>query len=335
MLAAAAVVRGVGDVLHPTGSALSWFSPIAWAQQTRVFVDLRWWPLLLTLVATAALVALAYRLADGRDVGSGLVPARPGPATASPRLSGPFGLAVRQQRGSLVGWAVGVALTGATFGSLTDSVLDAIRDNPVMADFIAAGGGASLVDTFFGVLMVYIALGAGAFAVGSVLRLRAEEGAGRLESLLATALSRPRLLGAGLVVAVGGAALVLVGGGLAMGAAAAAVTGDGSLVLTLAGAALAHLPAVLVLVGVATLLLGVAPRWTGLAWLPLGYAVLVGMFAALLRLPVAAQRFSPFHWVPAIPAVELDVVPLLVLAAIGAMLVVLGAIGYRRRDVPS
>ena len=82
---------------------------------------------------------------------------------------------MRQQRGSLVGWAVGLVLTGATFGSLTDSVLEAVRDNPVMSDVIASGGGGELVDQFFAVLMVYIALGAAGFAVSSVLRLHSEE----------------------------------------------------------------------------------------------------------------------------------------------------------------
>ena len=44
VLAAAALVRGVGDIINHSGSTLSWLSPIAWAQQMRSFVDLRWWP---------------------------------------------------------------------------------------------------------------------------------------------------------------------------------------------------------------------------------------------------------------------------------------------------
>ena len=42
-LALAVLVRGIGDVIDNSGSALSWFSPIAWAQQMRAFVDVRWW----------------------------------------------------------------------------------------------------------------------------------------------------------------------------------------------------------------------------------------------------------------------------------------------------
>ncbi|PRC54617.1 ABC transporter, partial [Mycobacterium sp. ITM-2017-0098] len=61
-LALAALVRGVGDVIDNSGSALSWLSPIAWAQQMRPFVDLRWWPLALLIALTLGLVAVAATL---------------------------------------------------------------------------------------------------------------------------------------------------------------------------------------------------------------------------------------------------------------------------------
>ena len=63
VLALAAFVRGIGDVINNSGSVLSWFSPIAWAQQMRAFVDLRWWPF--------ALVGRAGDRADGRGRRSG------------------------------------------------------------------------------------------------------------------------------------------------------------------------------------------------------------------------------------------------------------------------
>lgn len=335
VLAVAAVVRGVGDVLHPTGSALSWCSPIAWAQQTRVYVDLRWWPLLLTVLATVALAVVAFALVDRRDVGAGLVAARGGRATASARLAGPAGLLVRLQRGSLAGWAVGVALTGATFGALTDAVLDAVQTNPAMEGFLQAGGGSDLLDSFFATLMVYIALGAAGFAVGSVLRLRSQEQEGRVELLLAAAVARPRLALAALGVALGGAVLVLVAGGAAMGATAAGVQGDTALVGRLVVAALVHLPAVALLAAVALALVGAAPRWAVLAWVPVGWAVLVGLFAGLLDLPDAALWWSPLHWVPRSPADAVDPVPLLVLSALAVALTAVGVVGYRRRDVPA
>src|ERR1700752_5045233 len=59
LLALAVLVRGIGDVIDNSGSALSWFSPIAWAQQMRAFVDLRWWPFALLVVSAVALMVMA------------------------------------------------------------------------------------------------------------------------------------------------------------------------------------------------------------------------------------------------------------------------------------
>ncbi|MDR2252671.1 MAG: hypothetical protein LBD97_02215, partial [Bifidobacteriaceae bacterium] len=64
VLGAAFLARAVGDTAAVRGEPAwaSWISPLGWANQTRVFVDLRCWPLLLTLafalVAGAAGVLL-------------------------------------------------------------------------------------------------------------------------------------------------------------------------------------------------------------------------------------------------------------------------------------
>lgn len=333
VLGAAAVVRGVGDVLVAGGSALSWFSPIAWAQQTRVFVDLRWWPLLLPVALVAALVALAYRLADRRDVGLGLLPARRGPAAAGRVLAGPVGLAVRLQRAALAGWGAGLALLGVAFGSLSDSVATAVAENPRLASFIAAAGGGDVTAAFHAVMVGYVGLGAAAFAVSAVLRLRAEEEAGRAEPMLAGALDRRRWLGGSLLVTGGGAAVLLLAGGLGMGLAAAAVSGTAAPVGALLGAALAQLPAVLVVAAVAAALVGGAPRLAGLAWVLLGYAVLAGMFGGLLRLPEWALELSPFGSLPRMPAEPFALGPAAGLTAVAALLVAAALAGIRSRDL--
>jgi ABC-2 type transport system permease protein len=333
VLGAAVLVRGVGDVLTPGGSALSWCSPLAWVQQTRAFVDLRWWPLLLPLALTAALVAAATALSEHRDVGAGLVAPRRGPARASALLAGPVGLAARLQRGSLVGWTVGLLVLGLTFGSLTDAVTDMVAGNPRLAEALAAGGGASLTDSFTAASALYAALCTAGFAVGSVLRLRGEEGSGRLELLLSPPLGRRRFLAAGLTVTTAGSALLLTAAGLGSGLAAAAVSGDDGAVGTGLAAALVHLPAVLVVAAAAAALVGSSVRLAPLAWALLGWVVLIGLFGPLLGLPEAALRLSPFGWVPAVPAEELDAVPLVGLVAVAGALSVLALTAFRRRDL--
>ncbi|MGY1703765.1 ABC transporter permease [Geodermatophilus sp. SYSU D00697] len=335
VLAGAAVVRGVGDLLRTGGSALSWSSPIAWAQQTRAFVDLRWTPLLLSVALLAALTALAARLAAGRDLGAGLVPPQPGPATASGLLSGAAGLAVRLQRATVTAWAVALLLLGVVFGSLADAVAGMVEENEQLAAVLGPRGGASLTDSFLAATALYLALCAAGFAVASVLRLRAEESAGRAELLLSTGVSRGRWLGGGLLVTAAASALLLTAAGLGTGAAAAAVRGDAGLLLPQVGAQLAHLPAVLVVAALAAALVGLVPRLAALAWAVVVWVVVAGFFGELLGFPGWLRRLSPFDWVPGLPAETLTVAAPAGLVLLVTALVLVALAGVRRRDVPA
>lgn len=334
-LAAAAAVRGVGDIAGVHGSALSWFSPIAWAQQTRPFVDLRWWPLLLSVAVVVGLVVAAYRLVAVRDVGAGLVAPRRGPAGAGRSLSGVAGLALRLQRASLLGWGIALLLLGAVFGSLADKVAAMVASNPRLHAAVGVGVNSDLTKGFFAAAAQYLAVGVAAFAVASVLRAYAEETSGHTEVVLATAVDRRRYLGGGLAVSGLASTLLLVLAGLGTGLAAAAVTGDTGLAVAQVGAQLVRLPAVLLLAGVAVALLGVAPRLVALAWLPVTWAVLVAAFGPLLSLPGWAQKLSPFAWLPRVPDEPVDWVPIVLVAAVAAVLGALGLTGFRRRDVPA
>jgi ABC-2 type transport system permease protein len=332
VLGAAVLVRGVGDVLQRSGSPLSWLSPIAWAQQTRAFVDLRWGPLGLSVALAAVLTALALRLAARRDVGAGLLRPRRGPAVASGWLAGPAGLLARLQRGTVAGWTVALLLLGLTFGSLSDSVTDMIAGNPRLAT-VFGGEGAGLADSFTAAAGLYYGLCAAAFTVGSVLRLRGEESAGRLELLLAAGVDRRRMLGAGLAVSCTAAAVLLVVAGLGGGLAAAVVTGRPDAVSDQLGAAVVQLPAVLLLGALTGVLVAAVPRRSGLAWVAVCWVALVGMFGPLLQLPGWAARMSPFGWVPRVPAEHLDLAPLAALTVVAAALAVLALAAFRRRDL--
>jgi ABC-2 type transport system permease protein len=333
VLGAAVLVRGVGDVLHRHGSPLSWLSPLAWVQQTRAFVDLRWAPLLLPVVLIAALVAAALALSARRDVGAGLIAPRRGPATAGALLAGPAGLLARLQRGSTAGWTIGLLLLGATFGSLTEAVTDMVAGNPRLADALAAGGGADLTDSYTAAAARYAALCAAGFAVGSVLRLSGDEGSGRLELLLSAPLGRRRFLTAGLAVTTAAVTLLLLAAGLGSGLTAAAVSGDQAAVGSSLAAALVHLPAVLVVAAGTAALAAVSPRLAPLAWAALCGMVLLALFGPLLGVPEWAGRLSPFGWVPAVPADPFAVVPLGGLLAVAGALSVLALTAFRRRDL--
>ena len=100
VIALAYGARAIGDLAEEGPGWLSWLSPIGWNQQIRAFAGDRWSVLILPLAATAVLVPVAFTLRRRRDLGSGLLRDRPGPAAGA--LSSPVGLAWRLQRPLLV-----------------------------------------------------------------------------------------------------------------------------------------------------------------------------------------------------------------------------------------
>jgi ABC-2 type transport system permease protein len=331
--ALAYLLRAAGDAAQVGGGALAWLSPVGWAQQTRVYVDDRWWPLLLAVPLTAGLIALGLWLSTRRDVGAGLRPPRAGRPGAPASLSGPLGLAWRQHRAGAAWWGGAMFLFGLGYGSLVAEVEVFVSELAAMQEWMGEIGGATVIDSFLSAIMLLVAVVVTVFAVLVMARPRAEESAGRAEPVLATAVSRTRWLGSHLLIALAGGSALLVLTAAGLGLSASVALADGSVLPRVVGAGLAYLPAVWLTVGLAAALFGLAPRATVLAWLLIGYAGVVGMFAGLLDLPDWLVELSPFSHVPMLPAEELRWPPLVVLTVIAAGLVAAGLAGFRRRDL--
>ncbi|MER7474378.1 anibiotic ABC transporter, partial [Micromonospora sp. NPDC000018] len=255
-----------------------------------------------------------------------------------PRLLGPAGLAWRLQRGTLLGWAIGVAVLGFSMGIAGDEFNAMIEENPAAAEAISAmGGGAELIDAYLAAMLGLFALTIGAYVVQALLRTRGDETDGPLEAVLATAVSRTRWLTTQVVAATLGALALVLLGGLTTGLGYGLVTGDPlGRTAELGGAALVRLPALLVVAGVVTALFGLLPRWSVvLSWSALMGFLLLGQLGAVLDLPQAALNLSPYTHVPSVPAVDPAVLPLAVLTAVAVALLAAGLAGFRRRDVPS
>lgn len=329
VLGAAFVLRAIGD--GGDGRA-SWLSPIGWGQAVRPFAGERWWVLLLPILASVGLVLVAIALVDRRDLGAGLVRPRPGSPIGSPGLATPVGLALRLQRGSLVGWAVGVLLGGIAYGSIAKGIDEFVGDNQSLHDIVDQAGG-SLTDSFFVTTTLLLAMIGTGFSVQSTMRLRGEETAGRLEPVLATALGRVRWAAGHLTLALGGSAVMLLAAGLGTGVAYAVAVGDIGQVPRLLGTALVHLPAMWTVVGITVVLFGAAPRLIAAAWGLLALCLVVGLFGQLLDVPTWLRDVSPFEHTPQVPVAGFDAVPLVVMTVVAAVLTAVGLAAFRRRDI--
>ncbi|MFF0744333.1 ABC transporter permease [Streptomyces sp. NPDC004111] len=327
VLGAAFALRAAGDAgTADASSVLNWISPLGWAENVRPYASERWWLILVLLTSAGALMLAARVLSARRDVGMSFLATRPGPAAG--RLSTAYGLAWRLQRGSVLGWTLGFLAAGVLFGGMTAGVGDLVGGNARTKEiFQRLGGQQGLSEAFLAAMVGMLGMVAALYVVSSVLRLNGEETSQRAEPVLAGAVGRIRWATGHLVIAFGGAALLMAVGGLAL------ALGYGQDFGPVLGAALVQLPAIWVLGGLTVLLYGVVPRAAAASWGVVGLCLALGWIGPALDLPHAVMNLSPFGHLPKLPGGEPSWTPVVVLTALAAVLVGAGLAGLRRRDV--
>ncbi|KUL33708.1 ABC transporter permease [Actinoplanes awajinensis] len=335
----AVLVLGVSYVLRMGGDIsaigdgrldwLAWLSPLGWVQKIVPYAENAWWPAVLALLITVVTVAVASALLTRRDLGSGLLASRLGPAHAGAGLSSVLGLAWRLHRGLLLGWTAGFAALGVVFGGVGTSVVQLAENSSSVSEaFSKIGGSGSVTDAYFATTAGTCALIAALYAVQAGLRMRDEEQNGHAELVLTASVSRFSWAASHLLFVLIGPALAMT----AQGALAGATFGDVGPVLS---AALVQLPAIWVLGAVTMLLIGVLPRFAAMAWAAVGLSFLILIFGPLLEFPGWAMDVSPFTHVPQLPAAAFTVVPETVLTLIAIALAGVGLLALRRRDIPA
>jgi ABC-2 type transport system permease protein len=332
-LGVAYLIRAIGDSTGTDGPTwVSWLSPLGWSAQIRPFAGDRWSVLLLPLAFAGLVTAAAFALVTRRDVGFGMLADRLGPARASATLRSPFALALRLQRGSLIGWTIACVIGGLAFGGIAANVGDLLDSDQARDMITKLGGTSALTDAFIATEMGFISIAAAAFGIVTAMRLRAEETAFRAEPLLATSVSRTRWAASHLVLAFVGPGVLLLGAGVAAGLTYGASTDMGQFGRVV-GAAMAGLPATWVLVGILVLAFGFVPNLNLVGWAALVVAMVVGLFGPLLGLNQLIMDISPFTHIPKLPAAEFTATPLLWLTGIAVVVLVAGLYGFRQRDL--
>lgn len=344
IVGAAYLVRGIGDALGTATDAttvspswISLLSPIGWAQAAAPFSSADPLPLLAVVGLGAVTGTAAVVVRARRDLGASLIPERTGRATWARASAGR--LAVRLQRGTTIGWAVGAGVLGLFAGVLSPLVAEAIAGNDALRELIGRLSPGLDVDTgavFTVALLGLSATLAAAAGVQAMTRMRADEAEGRAELLLATPLRRSGWLGRQLSVAIGAMVVVAAVGGLAAGISLAATGGGVERIPESLAAVGVFLPAGAVFVTLTALAFAVLPRETiAIGWGLLAAGLVLGQLGDLIGLPAGLQDISPFRHVPAVPIEPVDPWAL-ALSLIAAAVFACGAFALlRRRDIPA
>ncbi|MBP1968341.1 ABC-2 type transport system permease protein [Virgibacillus natechei] len=330
VLIIAYLVRAVGDVGN---EALSWISPLGWVTQTEAYATNNWWPIVLMLGVSIILFILANYLNAVRDLEAGFFPARPGRKYASSFLQSPIGLALRLQRTGIIAWAIGMFVMGISYGSIMGDLESFFAGNEVMEQMLMEEEGYTLTEQFIPMLMIIMALLATVPPIMAMNKLYGEEKKNRIEHLLGRAVSRTRLMGSYVVISIVNGFIMLSLTAIGLWAAGAAVMEDGFAFGTIYGAALVYYPAMLVMIGLAVLLIGFLPRLASLIWLYVFYSFIVLYLGGLFQFPDWVGQLSPYGHISQLPVEEMEWVPVVILTVTAVVLLVVGFIGYRKRDM--
>jgi len=332
VLALAFLLRTVADT--SSGAAwLRWATPLGWAEQLRAFADPRPLVLLLPLGVSAALLWAAGAIALRRDVGSGLIASHDRRAPRLRLLSSPTAQALRAERGSLIGWLVGVGAFAVIVGVLS-TTFQVARLPPTIRRELARFGATLLTPSgIIGFYFLFFVLAISLFACAQVVAARREEAGQQLETLLSLPAGRRRWLAGRLALAVGGAVALALLAAVLSWAGARSQGADVSLPDML-GAGANCLPVTLLFLALSTLAFAAWPRaTTGIAYGLVSVAFVWQLFGAALGAPTWLLGVSPFHHVGLVPAQDFKALAAAIMLALAAAALALAFALFARRDL--
>ncbi|MCL2014315.1 MAG: hypothetical protein FWG69_04935 [Oscillospiraceae bacterium] len=354
-LGAAYMLRAVGDM--EKNEIISCLSPIGLIYRTRIYTENQWWPVFILLMVTVAISLFAFLLCRARDMGEGIIPARPGKKDAAKYLSSPSGLSWRLLRTPFIVWAVTIPVLSASYGSIMGDVDAFVKAAPPLMQLT---GGSSLKMASF--LMVIMSLCSTIPILNFILKARSEEKRGYAENIIARSASRHSQLRGYFVIAIFSCVLMPFLNALGFYAAGSVVMDEPFRFPDVFNTCMVYAPAMIFMLGAAMLLIGYFPKYASFSYGYLGYAFAAIYMGGMMNAPEWLGKLSPFGHIPMLPKVEetgqievfaadgtLQIIPefgsasfsldggdiaaLSVMTALAVTMCILGFIGYSKRDM--
>jgi ABC-2 type transport system permease protein len=327
------LLRVIADTSSSVGW-LRWATPLGWAEELRPFSSPQPAVLLLSTTVSILLLFAAQRIAAGRDIGSGLLPAR---ERAQPRLrllSSPTAQALRGERGSLIAWTGSIAVFAFILGVVSQSVSSAGISKKVEQEIAKLGSGSILTPAgYLAFVFLFFILAVSLFACAQIGAARHEEASEQLETLLALPVSRTSWFGGRLLLASLAAAAISLVSGLLCWAGAASV-GVSVALPRMLEAGVNCLPVALLFLGIAALAYAVVPRASaGVAYGLVTLSFLWQLVGSLLGAPGWLVTLTPFAQVGLVPTQPFRVGAAAVMIAIGTAAALAAIAVFQRRDL--
>lgn len=313
---------------------VSFFNPLGWTYLTYPFTENNWMLLLYALIFSVIVAVISFTLEGRRDMGAGYLPEKEGREHARKFLLSVRGLFVNLNKGVMISWLIAFIVMGAAYGSIYGDMQEFVESNDIINQMFAHSD-ISIEESFTSTIMMVMIGLAAILPIVIVNKLFSEERRSHLSQLLATKVTRGQLYwnAIGLAVFAGVIGILLAAGSLG-GTAITAMENDEIMGMgDFLAAGYNFLPSILFFIGLAALALGWLPRLGKVVYIYLGYSFLLNYFGGVLDLPEWFFKTAVQSWFPQMPTDDFDAFIFMTITAISIVLMVIGYIGYKKRDM--
>ncbi|GIO24078.1 ABC transporter permease [Oceanobacillus sp. J11TS1] len=325
------IIRSGTDVSNVD---LTMFNPMGWTYLTYPFTENNWIPLIFALIFCVVMTVIAFTLEGGRDMGASYLPQRQGRESAKKSLLSVQGLFIKLNKGVMIGWVIAFVIMGAAYGSIYGDMQTFLESNELMKQMFAHSG-FSIEESFTGTIMMVMIGLVSILPIAIVNKLFAEESRLHLSQLHATKVTRGQLYWTSIGIAIFAGLIGILFASGSLGGIAISAMGDSATmdIVDFLAAGYNFLPSLLFFTGLAALALGWAPKLGKVVYAYLGYSFMLNYFGGILDLPDAFSKTAIQSWIPQLPMEEFDAPVFITIMAISIALMVLGYLGYKRRDM--
>lgn len=331
ILGIAYLVRAIGDIGNDT---VAMISPLGWIMRAQVYIENNVWPMVISGVVAVILFSVVFLLNLKRDLGSGIFHEKKGRESATIFLKSPFGLAARIMRGEYMAWILAIIILGLSFGAMLGDIEKQLQTNEMMMQIFTQGVEGGILEQFITVIMSIVAMLSTIPVITSILRLKSEENANRLDNVISKAVSRSKLMTGFFANALIISVLLQVLFAISFWIAGKQVVINENFELCeILKSSLVYLPAIFIMLGITLMLVGCFPKLTVGVWIYYAYSFFMIYFGGMLKLEKWTQKISPYGNVPKIPVDNMNYETIFIMILIFACLATVGYIGYNRRDL--
>lgn len=313
---------------------LSMINPLGWTYLTYPFTENNGLPLIFALIFSVVMIAIAFLLENNRDMGAGYLPEREGRESAKRSLLSVRGLFIKINKGVMIGWFIAFAILGAGYGSIYGDMQTFLDSNELMQQMFIHSG-VTIEESFTGTIMMVMISMVSILPIVIVNRLFSEESRLHLSQLYATKVTRSQFYWTTVNLAIFAGLVGILLASVGLGATAIAAMGDSSVMnmYDFLAAGYNILPSVLFFTALAALALGWAPKLGKVVYAYLGYSFALNYFGGILDLPDWISKTAIHSLIPLMPMEDFDAPIFITITVISIILMIIGYLGYSRRDL--